>query len=174
VDADLTTSAVSEGKVRTHARDRRPVPRGWLVDRDWAPVTDAAQLYASPRTANIAPLGDGVGYKGFALAFAAEVIGGILTGLGHAGPQPPRQDGNAATFVALRSELLGRPLASIRRDVERLVEHCESRPVAHGFASVRVPGRHEGGAMPTEIEIDETTLDELERLRRAPDDCEAS
>ncbi len=70
---DMATSVVSQGKIRQYASEGKPIPPGWACDREGKPTTD-------PRVfALLTPLGEG-GYKGFGLALAMDVLGGILTG----------------------------------------------------------------------------------------------
>ena len=70
---DMSTAAVSMGKVLDHLGKALPLPLGWAVDADGRPTTDAA---AASRGA-ISPFG---GPKGYALGLGFEVLVALLTG----------------------------------------------------------------------------------------------
>lgn len=70
---DMSTAAVSMGKVLDHAAQARPLPLGWAVDGSGAPTADAQ---AATRGA-VSPFG---GPKGYALGLALEVLVATLTG----------------------------------------------------------------------------------------------
>jgi L-2-hydroxycarboxylate dehydrogenase (NAD+) len=70
---DMSTAAVSMGKVLDHAAQARPIPLGWAVDETGTPTTDAE---AATRGA-VSPFG---GPKGYALGLALEVMVATLTG----------------------------------------------------------------------------------------------
>jgi LDH2 family malate/lactate/ureidoglycolate dehydrogenase len=70
---DMSTAAVSMGKVLDHAAQARPIPLGWAVDESGTPTTDAR---AAARGA-VSPFG---GPKGYALALALETLVATLTG----------------------------------------------------------------------------------------------
>lgn len=137
---DMTTSAVAEGAVREAYKAGRRVPRGWLVDRDWRPVTDPAMLYSTPISAMLAPFGAVFAHKGAGLGVAVEVLSGILAGSGFAGA-PADRHGNGGFFLAIRPAAFGRDLESFVRDVETFSRYYESCSPAPGFERVRLPGR---------------------------------
>ena len=70
---DMSTAAVSMGKLLDHAAQARPIPPGWAVDESGVPTTDAK---AAVRGA-VSPFG---GPKGYALGLALEVLVATLTG----------------------------------------------------------------------------------------------
>ena len=70
---DLSLSEVARGKVMVAARDGTPIPRGWALDGDGQPTTDAkAALKGS-----MLPMG---GNKGAMLALIVELLACALTG----------------------------------------------------------------------------------------------
>jgi (2R)-3-sulfolactate dehydrogenase (NADP+) len=70
---DLSLSAVARGKIMVAARDGKPIPEGWAVDKDGRPTTDAkAALEGS-----MLPAG---GVKGAMLALIVEVLVCALSG----------------------------------------------------------------------------------------------
>ena len=64
---DLSLSAVARGKIMVAARDGKPIPEGWAIDKDGKPTTDArAALDGS-----MLPAG---GVKGAMLALTVELL----------------------------------------------------------------------------------------------------
>ncbi len=70
---DMSTAAISAGKILDYAARDQPIPEGWAVDAHGAPTTDA---HAAAEGA-ISPFG---GPKGYALGIALEALVGVLAG----------------------------------------------------------------------------------------------
>jgi (2R)-3-sulfolactate dehydrogenase (NADP+) len=70
---DLSLSEVVRGKIMLHAKEGKPIPPGWAVDKDGNPTTDARAALAGSLTA----IG---GVKGTMLALMVEVLSVALTG----------------------------------------------------------------------------------------------
>jgi LDH2 family malate/lactate/ureidoglycolate dehydrogenase len=102
---DMSTSAVSEGRIRERWLARQRIPPGWLVDRRGRGVSRADRLYSSPPSALIPPLGGSLGYKGFGLGVAVELLGGTLVMDALASPR--QASGNRGLFVGLRPTMFG-------------------------------------------------------------------
>jgi LDH2 family malate/lactate/ureidoglycolate dehydrogenase len=166
--ADLTTSAVAEGKVREAALAGTPAPEGWLLDSDGRWVTDPERLYREPERVFLAPLGGAVGYKGTALAVAAEVLAGVATGAGFVGPRPGG-GGNGGFFLAFPLGVFGRAADVLRAELEQLEEYLQSAPPAEGTGPVRLPGRGAEALAARvraagEMEVSAVTLERLRAL----------
>ncbi len=71
---DLSLTEVTRGKIMLYAKEGRPLPPGWAVDRDGNPTTDAKTALT---TGSLAAIG---GVKGTALALMVEVLCVALTG----------------------------------------------------------------------------------------------
>jgi delta1-piperideine-2-carboxylate reductase len=70
---DFATSAIARGDIELHAREGKPIPEHWAIDRDGAPTTDArAALEGAMQTFG--------GHKGSALAAMVELLAGALIG----------------------------------------------------------------------------------------------
>jgi len=70
---DMSLSAVARGRIMTAAREGKPIPEGWAIDRDGKPTTDArAALEGS-----MLPAG---GVKGAMLALTFELLVVALSG----------------------------------------------------------------------------------------------
>jgi len=70
---DLSITEVTRGKIMVHAKEGKPIPLGWAVDRDGHPTTDAKAAL----TGSLSAIG---GAKGNALALVIELLCVALTG----------------------------------------------------------------------------------------------
>ena len=70
---DLSLSEVARGKVMVAAKERKPIPLGWALDRAGKPTTDAATALDG----SMLPMG---GTKGAMLALVVELLATALTG----------------------------------------------------------------------------------------------
>jgi (2R)-3-sulfolactate dehydrogenase (NADP+) len=73
VVVDLSLTEVVRGKIMLHAKEGKPIPLGWAVDKDGNPTTD-------PKAALTGSLSAIGGAKGTALALMVEIICVALTG----------------------------------------------------------------------------------------------
>ena len=71
---DLSLTEVTRGKIMVYAKEGKPIPLGWAVDKDGNPTTDAK---AALTGGSLNAIG---GVKGAALALMVEVICVALTG----------------------------------------------------------------------------------------------
>ncbi len=83
---DGATSIAQRGKIEVADRAEKPVPEGWVIDAQGAPMTNAADiLKAIPKfQASLLPLGGAgeslAGYKGYSLAVMVEILSASLSG----------------------------------------------------------------------------------------------
>ena len=70
---DMACSVAARGKIIVAAKEGRPIPADWAVDREGRPTTDAAEALQG----FVAPVG---GPKGYALTFAIGLISTMLSG----------------------------------------------------------------------------------------------
>jgi (2R)-3-sulfolactate dehydrogenase (NADP+) len=117
---DLSLSAVARGKLMIAAKEGKPIPLGWALDRDGRPTTDAA----AGLEGSMLPAG---GAKGAMLALVVELLVTALTGaaLGFEASSFFVDEGNrprlGQAFIAIDTgALAGRDVYDER--VERLVE----------------------------------------------------
>ena len=73
VVVDLSLTEVTRGKIMVYAKEGKPIPPGWALDKDGIPTTDAKAALAGSLNA----IG---GVKGAALALMVEVLCVALTG----------------------------------------------------------------------------------------------
>jgi uncharacterized oxidoreductase len=134
---DFATSVVAEGKVRVKRNRKQQAPPGWFVDAQGRPATDPEVFYGDPPGA-LLTAGD---HKGYGLSLAVEILGGILSGTGPAGP-PPGVFANGTLMICLDvSRFL--PLPEFHRQVAGLFGWVKSAPLAQGATEILIPGEPE-------------------------------
>jgi LDH2 family malate/lactate/ureidoglycolate dehydrogenase len=132
---DIATTATSHGTIKVHAREGRPLPEGWVVDKEGRPITDAARASEG----FLLPMG---GYKGSGLTIAIGLLAGVLNGAAFgADVVDHRRDHVTATntgqsFLVMRPDLF-RPNEEVLADLTR---HLEELRQTRGAERVRLPG----------------------------------
>lgn len=128
VVVDFATSAVATGKLRLYRAAGKPVPEGWILDREGRPTTDAEDFFQGGMQL---PFG---GAKGSGLSVLTELIAEALLG------ETPREF--HWLVVALDLEAF-RPLGQFLRAADGFLDELKAVPPAEGFAEVMVPGEPE-------------------------------
>ena len=134
---DLSLSEVARGKLMIAAKEGRPIPLGWALDRDGEPTTDAAKGLEG----SMLPAG---GVKGAMLALVVELLVTSLTGaaLGFEASSFFVDEGNrprlGQAFIAIDANALA------GRDVydERVARLIDAMLADEG---VRLPGERRDG-----------------------------
>ncbi len=132
---DFATSVVAEGKVRIARNSGKPIPEGWILDREGRPSTRPQDLYDG------GVLLPAAGHKGYGLSLLVELLGGVLTGAG-CPIFPGYVMNNGVLFLVLDPGVF-RPREAFDADVRRLVEAVRSTRPAPGFQEVLLPGEPE-------------------------------
>lgn len=145
---DFSTSAAAHGKIGQLLLRNEPVPAGWLLDAQGEPTQDPAVAFREPRGAILPAAGP----RGFGLSLTVEVLAGILSGAGWAGPSPGPEELNGIFILALDVTPFVAP-EEFRRRVDSLTAHVKTSRPAPGGDGVRIPG--------------ERGHEEIERRRRA-------
>lgn len=86
---DMATSAVSFGKVQIKMREGKPLPDGWILDKQGLPSNDPQELVTG---GTLLPLGSAYetgGYKGYALASMVDILTAVLSGANWGPFAPP-------------------------------------------------------------------------------------
>lgn len=159
VVVDLSLTEVVRGKIMLYAKEGKPIPLGWAVDRDGNPTTDPKAAL----TGSLAAIG---GVKGAALALMVELLSVALTGAAFSFE-------NDSYFEPGGKPRIGHAIIAIDPDAlagadsyySRL-ELMISRMLAEG--EVRLPGvrrqRAAARARADGIEIADALLGELRQL----------
>ena len=134
---DFATSVVAEGKIRVKRNRKERAPAGWFMDGHGQPSTDPEAFYGEPRGA-IYPAAE---HKGYGMGLAVEILGGILSGTGPAGPGAGIF-ANGTLMMCLDIERF-LPLDEFRRQVTALFDWTRSAPLAPGSKEILVPGEPE-------------------------------
>jgi uncharacterized oxidoreductase len=136
---DMTTSTVAGGKLDVYRNRGDQLPQGWVVRSDGTPMIDATEFRSGEGA--ILPLGALVGWKGYGLAFALDVLCG---GLSEAGCSRTGADrfGNGLFIIAINVAAFT-PVDEFRHRVEDLVSYCKSSARMPGVDEILVAGEPE-------------------------------
>lgn len=135
---DMATTQVARGKIINAAREGKPIPEGWAMNKDGHPTTDAKEALDG----FLLPAG---GAKGSALSFFADIVTGVITG-GPFGDQIPRMYEQmiepqhvAHFFWAFRPDLF-MDLDEFKARMDQVLDEVRQIPPAPGFSQVLAPG----------------------------------
>lgn len=135
---DMATASVAVGKLKVAVNSKKPIPPGWVVDKDGAPTTDPNDYFAG---GTLLPLGGDQAHKGYGLSFVVEMLCGLLTGLGFGlDPQGRHNDGN---FLAVFNIEHFRSLDNFVGDMRSFIQYLKETPRAQGFDEILYPGELE-------------------------------
>jgi L-2-hydroxycarboxylate dehydrogenase (NAD+) len=143
---DMATTVAAYGKIKTHAQQGKPMPEGWMIDRDGRPFTDAKRA----AEALLLPLGGmEVGYKGYGLALVLGLLAGTLNdaAMGRDVIDFNADDASVTntghTIVAIDPSAFGDP-TEFRRRVDRVVRDIRASERLPGVERITVPGERSG------------------------------
>src|SRR6267142_4182906 len=134
---DFATSVVAEGKMRVKKNRKQQAPPGWFIDAEGRPQTDPEIFYGTPPGALLTS-GE---HKGYGMSLAVEILGGVLSGTGPAGP-PPGVFANGTLMICLDVERF-LPLPDFHRQVAALFGWVKATPLAQGATEILIPGEPE-------------------------------
>ena len=156
---DLSLTEVVRGKIMLYAKEDKPIPLGWALDRDGQPTTNAQAAL----TGSLAAIG---GMKGTMLALIVEVLCCAVTGAAFSFEndsyfEPGRKPRIGHAILAIDPGALAGSDAYFERIEVMLARMLEEE-------GVRLPGARRqsasAGARERGIEISSALLEELERL----------
>jgi LDH2 family malate/lactate/ureidoglycolate dehydrogenase len=138
---DMAMSVVARGKLKFAAQRGHQIPAGLALDNQGQPTTDGAAAFDGV----VLPFG---GMKGAALAWAMDVLAGVLTGAAYGGDvanpfrtlDRPQNAGHL--FIAIRANLF-LPMDSFVFRMDDLANRCKALPHALGFDEILSPGEPE-------------------------------
>lgn len=156
---DITTSVVAEGKVRLAKVAGKPIPEGWVLDRDGRPTTNAADLYDG---GSLLPLGGREGHKGYGLSVLCDLLGGLMTGAG-AGLLTDTV-GNGL-FIQVADPRAFGEIEELLARIDNFTAYLRSSALRPGVEEILLPGeleaRREAQLRGGEIELDPGTWAEV-------------
>src|SRR5262245_13640864 len=139
---DMATTVAAYGKIKTYAQQDKPMPKGWMIDREGRAFTDAKRA----ADALLLPLGGmEAGYKGYGLALVFGLLAGTLNDAAmgrdvidfNADDKSVTNTGH--TIVAIDPSAFGDPI-EFRRRVDRVVRDIRSSTRLPGVDRILVPG----------------------------------
>src|SRR5215212_6111518 len=158
---DMATSAVANGKLDVARAQGKPVPLGWLLDKDGRPSTDPE---AQKKGGVMLPLGGPEGHKGYGLSFAVETLAAILPGLGFGIDLQGRH--NDGVFMLVMNPDAFREGGDFKAEVDAFTKYLKDTPTQEGFNEVLYPGEIEYRFSQTRardgVPIDDTTWGRLQ------------
>jgi uncharacterized oxidoreductase len=161
---DVSTSVVAEGQVRLKRLQGEPMPLGWMIDALGRVTTDPEDFFRL--TGSLLPLGEDVGYKGYGLGLAVDVLAGILGRAGHSRVQPPPYNNGIFIIVVDISRFL--PLPEFTAAVSSLITYVKNCPPSAAREDIVYPGERAARTARYRrrygIEIDEETWRRLRTI----------
>jgi LDH2 family malate/lactate/ureidoglycolate dehydrogenase len=86
---DMATSAVAYGKIEIARRARKPIPRGWAIDRAGHPTTDPQAMIDGGALLPLGSERELGGHKGYSLGLMVDVLCAALSGANWGPFAPP-------------------------------------------------------------------------------------
>jgi len=136
---DIATSLASNGAIRTHELEGKPMPQGWVQNRkDGSPITDPRRI----NEGTYLPMG---GYKGSGLSIVIGLLAGSLNRAAFGRDirdfaAPAGGDGNVGQFVIALDVARFMPLDAFKAEVDRHIRDLVSSRRLRGGDDIRVPG----------------------------------
>jgi LDH2 family malate/lactate/ureidoglycolate dehydrogenase len=144
---DMSTSAVSSGKIDVQLRKGSPVPDGWVYP-SVEPFLDASGVV--PMSVLQYPLGGRSvtgGHKGFGLGLLVDILSGVLSGANTgrrlAASQTPGTTSDMGHFFGALQVAGFADASAFERDLDRLAADVTSSPPEDGVERVMLPGEPE-------------------------------
>ncbi|MBR2345683.1 MAG: Ldh family oxidoreductase [Lentisphaeria bacterium] len=163
---DICMSVVASGKLIIAAADNKPIPEGWILDKDGRPTTDPKEIYNG---AIMLPFG---GHKGYGLAMMVEMLSGVLAGAGtlsgvNSWNTVPGRDADTGHFFLTINPAFFGGLDNFNARMEAVIEELTSAPKADGVNKIYYPGElefiSEAKAFADGIDLPDASAAELER-----------
>lgn len=144
---DMSTSAVSSGKIDVKLRKGEKVPEGWVYPSVEPFLDDTGVV---PMTVLQYPLGgrrETGGYKGFGLGLLVDMLSGVLsganTGSGLSASQTPGTTSNMGHFFGALQVAGFRDAPGFDDDLGRLIADVTASPLEAGVERILIPGEPE-------------------------------
>lgn len=157
---DMATTVVARGRIGLYAKQNKPLEPGWAFDRMGRPTTDPHEAMKGL----LAPMG---GYKGYGIAFAIDILSGVLTGSNYGKHFPgmladalDRPWGVGGVFAAISIDSF-MDMEDFTARIQQAFHEVRNSDKAEGSERIYIPGeiehyctleRHENGIpLPPEI-----------------------
>ena len=135
---DMATSKIALGKVRIAASQGHKLPPGSLITETGMPTDDPSGMAGDELKGALTPLGR---HKGYGLAFACELLAGLLSGGGTLQPEHKRRGGiqNSMLSILINPEAFG-DKGWIETEIEAMSEYALASPPMDWDSPVLFPG----------------------------------
>jgi L-2-hydroxycarboxylate dehydrogenase (NAD+) len=135
---DMATTVAAYGKVKVAAQQGKPLPEGWMIDREGRPLTDASRS----DDGFLLPIG---GYKGAALALMFGILAGTLNGAANGADVvdfnkddlTPTNTGQAICVIDVAAFM---EPTQFKRQVDVVIRQLHGSALLPGFDRIRLPG----------------------------------
>lgn len=138
VVVDMSSSIVARGNIILAAKQGKPIPEGWAIDKEGRPTTDAKAALEGA----VLPM---AGPKGYAMALAVEVMSGIISGsafgkeVGWIYDESTKPVDIGHSFIALDvSKFM--PLDIFEDRMQQMIMEIKESPKAEGVYQIFIPG----------------------------------
>jgi LDH2 family malate/lactate/ureidoglycolate dehydrogenase len=137
---DMANSVVARGKIRMAAKEGRPIPREWAVNKDGEPTTD-------PKAALegfLLPVG---GYKGYGITLMVDLLTGVLANSSY-GPRVQGLDiveaigGVGHTFMAVDVAAFD-DVSAFKTRMDAYIDEIKGSKKGVGVDTIYLPGELE-------------------------------
>ena len=163
---DVCMSKVATGKIAIMAKDGKPIPPDWMLDRNGPPTTDANEVYHG---GVMLPFAE---HKGYGFAVMVELLTGVLAMSGmmdevKSWNKVPGRDSNTGhCFIAINPAFFG-GIKLFKNRVDEMIDRLKACPPAPGVQEVLYPGELEErritDALANGVPLPEASFAELSR-----------
>ncbi|GAB6159269.1 Ldh family oxidoreductase [Desulfotomaculum varum] len=138
VVVDMSSSIVARGNIILAAKQGKPIPEGWAIDKEGRPTTDAKAALEGA----VLPM---AGPKGYAMALAVEIMSGILSGsafgkeVGWIYDDSTKPVNIGHSFIAIDVAKF-MPLDIFKERMQQMIKEIKAIPKAEGYDEIFIPG----------------------------------
>lgn len=176
---DLATSVVAFGKVEIAKRQNKPIPEGWIIDRNGNSSTSPQDVY----NGGLLPLGgtrETGGHKGYCLSAMVDILSCVLSGANWGPFAPP-----FALFEENPKESVGKGIGHFfgamdidgfedvevfKKRIDQWIEVFRKTKPAPGFDAVLIPGdpehEQEQIRMSVGVPVIQAVVDDLKQIAK--------
>jgi LDH2 family malate/lactate/ureidoglycolate dehydrogenase len=147
---DMATSTVAANKIKAYAYQGKPLPAGWVLDENGAPVCDSKlgkEYVWHKDKGGLSPLGgtpEMRSHKGYGLAMMMQILGSTLVGGSFPAMDAPagrldKRDNIGHFFLAIDPKCF-RPEGEFENDLDVMIDFLHAQTPINPDVPVLVPG----------------------------------
>lgn len=136
---DISTSMVSEGKIRVLMQQGKELPEHCILTSEGRPTNKPEDFY-KPKKGTILPFGGEMGYKGFGLGLLVEILGSTLSGVALTPDGKKDEYINGFFVIAIDPKIFGIENEIIIKNMGTLKRYIKSAKPAQGSKGIFMPG----------------------------------